>query len=710
MTNTLTRLLLTAALCGLFLLSEAQERNAVSAPDPAAPRMPADSISRDYRLDGVVIGTQRPPSPLGSIAEGRFRLLMRNSSALPRFAGSIDPMRILQLMPGVQTAAEGNSGLYVRGNDAGQNLILLNQAPLYAHAHLLGFFSVFNPGQVASFELSKTGGGRIETAMQPATVVVQSREETGVRWGVEGDLGIIASQATVTAPLTDRAALFLSGRRSYTGWLIGALSPKGEDDLNYRLQDYDATLAWQIDDHNKLIVNSHYGDDRTHITYNEGLLGGRLQWYASVSSATLRSELSPTTHMENALYYSRLDTRLTASTTGISAQAPSSIGDLGYKHSTRWHIGRLQLAAGLQYAYRRIRPQHIASDYGGIADAGRGPRYDTHELAPFLAATIPLTHSLTCDAALRYGFYLLQGDGRIASYRHASPQPSLSLDWQVARGSRLRASYNYITQYIHKVPSSNISFSTDFWMAPTRRTPPQHTHHAALGYFAEAAGGRLNFSAEAYYQRMYRVLEYNAPLTGMVNNRYELEQYLHSGDGEAYGMEFMVSYAGRKFNGWISYTLGEIGASIRRPQRRTALPRFARPAARPLACGELHAGRTLGVVDGLRLRFGRRLYPDARPLHRRRFVRPRTRLLQRRPPAGLPPARPVGHLLAAVETVAQRHQSLPLQPLRPPQPALHLVAGARRRREARIPDPSAPALPLHRHPLRKLDFQILNAP
>lgn len=94
-------------------------------------------------------------------------------------------------------------------------------------------------------------------------------------------------------------------------------------------------------------------------------------------------------------------------------------------------------------------------------------------------------------------------------------------------------------------------------MAPTRRTPPQHTHHAALGYFAEAAGGRLNFSAEAYYQRMYRVLEYNAPLTGMVNNRYELEQYLHSGDGEAYGMEFMVSYAGRKFNGWISYTLGK---------------------------------------------------------------------------------------------------------------------------------------------------------
>lgn len=83
MTNTLTRLLLTAALCGLFLLSEAQERNAVSAPDPAAPRMPADSISRDYRLDGVVIGTQRPPSPLGSIAEGRFRLLMRNSYGSP---------------------------------------------------------------------------------------------------------------------------------------------------------------------------------------------------------------------------------------------------------------------------------------------------------------------------------------------------------------------------------------------------------------------------------------------------------------------------------------------------------------------------------------------------------------------------------------------------------------------------------------------------
>ncbi len=559
MTNTLTRLLLTAAFCGLFLSLEAQERGVASAFDSTrmTASVPTDSVSRDYRLDSVVIGTQRSPSPLGSIAEGRFRLLMRNSNALPRFAGSIDPMRILQLMPGVQTVSEGNSGLYVRGNDAGQNLILLNQAPLYAHAHLLGFFSIFNPGQVASFELSKTGGGRIETAMQPATVIVQSREETGVRWGVEGDLGIIASQATVTAPLGRRAALFLSGRRSYTGWLIGALSPKGDDDLHYRLQDYDATLAWQLDGRNKLTINSHYGDDHTRIAYNAGLLGGRLRWYAGVWSATLHSELSPTAHMENALYYSRLDTRLTASTTGIAAEAPSSIGDLGYKHSTRWRIGRLQLAAGLQYAYRRIHPQHIASDYGGVAAAERGPRYDTHELAPFVAATIPLAHNLTCDAALRYGFYFLQGDGSIASYRHGTPQPNLTFDWSVARGSRLRASYNYTTQYIHKVPSSNISFATDFWMAPTRRTPPQRTHHAAVGYFAEAADGRLNFSAEAYYQRMYRVLEYNAPLTGLVNNRYDLEQYIHSGDGEAYGVEFMASYAGRKFNGWISYTLGK---------------------------------------------------------------------------------------------------------------------------------------------------------
>ena len=322
MTNTLTRLLLTAAFCGLFLSLEAQERGVASAFDSTrmTASVPTDSVSRDYRFDSIVIGTQRSPSPLGSIAEGRFRLLMHNSNALPRFAGSIDPMRILQLMPGVQTVSEGNSGLYVRGNDAGQNLILLNQAPLYAHAHLLGFFSIFNPGQVASFELSKTGGGRIETAMQPATVIVQSREETGVRWGVEGDLGIIASQATVTAPLGRRAALFLSGRRSYTGWLIGALSPKGDDDLHYRLQDYDATLAWQLDGRNKLTINSHYGDDHTRIAYNDGLLGGRLRWYAGVWSATLRSELSTTTHMENALYYSRLDTRLTASTTGIAAE------------------------------------------------------------------------------------------------------------------------------------------------------------------------------------------------------------------------------------------------------------------------------------------------------------------------------------------------------------------------------------------------------
>ncbi len=558
--NLFRRLLLTASLCGLFPPLGAQEQRSPSAADMAAStdaHLPADTISHDYRIDRVVVGSQRAPSPLGSIADGRFRLLMRNSGSLPRFAGSIDPMRMLQLMPGVQTAAEGNSGLYVRGNDAGQNIVLLNQAPLYAHSHLLGFFSIFNPGQISSFELCKTGGGRIETAMQPATVIVQSREETDVAWGAEGDIGIIAAQATVTAPLGRRAALFLSGRRSYTGWLIGALSSKSEDDLRYRLQDYDATLAWQLNDRNKLIVNGHYGDDHTRIAYNDGLLGGRLRWYTCVASAVLRSELSPAVRMENTLYYSHLDTRLIASTTGIDAEAPSGIGDLGYKHSTRWRVGGIQLAAGLQYAYRRIRPQHIASDYGGFSAAEPGPRYVTHEWAPFVGATLPLARNLSCDIALRYGFYLLQGADRITSYRDHAPQPSVVLDWQVARNGRLRGSYNFTTQYIHKVPSSNVSFATDFWMAPTRNTPPQHTHHAALGYFAEAADGRINFSVEAYYQRMYRVLEYNAPLTGMVNNRYELERYIHSGDGEAYGAELMLSYAGRRCNGWISYTLGK---------------------------------------------------------------------------------------------------------------------------------------------------------
>ena len=264
--------------------------------------------------------------------------------------------------------------------------------------------------------------------------------------------------------------------------------------------------------------------------------------------------------MENALYYSRLDTRLTASTTGISAQAPSSIGDLGSNHSTRWHIGRLQLAAGPRCAYRRIRPQHIASDCGGIADAGRGPRYDTHELAPFLAATIPLTHSLTCDAALRYGFYLLQGDGRIASYRHASPQPSLSLDWQVARGSRLRASYR-LHHAVHPqspLVEHQLLHQTSGWRRPDARRRERARVMRRSATSPKRPAGGLNFSAEAYYQRMYRVMEYNAPLTGMVNDRYELEQYPSiRATAKPTAWSFIVSYAGRKFNGWISYTLGK---------------------------------------------------------------------------------------------------------------------------------------------------------
>lgn len=525
---------------------------------------PADSVvARRYDIEQVTVSGQQRRLAVSGIADGTLRINMAQSDALPRFGGTIDPMRILQLLPGVQTSGDGDSGFFVRGGDAGQSTILLNGAPLYSYAHLLGFFSAFNPNHVTAFELDKSGLGAATGHAPGPMLRARTVESIPSKWGLKGDAGIIAAQATLAIPLGRKTALHLSGRRSYAEWLIALISFSGDDELRYALQDYDATLVWELSPRHRLILNGHYGDDRVRTRFEQYLIGGRIGWHTLASSARLESRLSEEISMEHTLHFSHYANRLDLATTGTSIRTPSSIADGGYSGVVRRRRERLDLQVGIAYACRDTRPQHIIADYN-LATTDRTvpkPRYRSHEIAPYISAKIRLGDNARIGAALRYSIYTVQKTGEKKRYTVSLPEPAVDAEYRLSDAHRIRAAYAYGAQYTHLVPVSNVSFSTDFHMPATDRNGPMRSHNVTIGYHASLFDGRLRLSTEAYYRRMHGAVEYDLPLMSMLHAQADIEKYIRSGEGEAYGIEWMAAYSTPRFNGWVSYA---IGRSVRR--------------------------------------------------------------------------------------------------------------------------------------------------
>lgn len=535
----------------------------LTAAQSARGEAPCDSVARQYAIERVTVSGQRFLSPVEGIADGTLRFDMRRSEALPRFAGVTDPMRIVQLLPGVQTAADGDSGFYVRGGDAGESAVTLNGAPLYSYNHLFGFFSAFNPRHIRSFELDKGGAGAAEGHSPGAMLRARTVDEVPDRAGVEGDAGIISAQATVALPLgrSRRAALYVSGRRSYAEWLVALIG--ASDDMKYALQDYDATLVWDLSPKHKLLVNGHFGDDRLRAEIEQYLIGGKIRWHSSASSIRLESHFSERLAAEQTLYVSDFASRLDLRTTGTAIVTPSSLLEAGYKGAVVRHWKSLALRAGIHYALRTIRPQYLVTDYNSVTTDTRTdkPRYRTHEAAPYLALHLAPAPGLEADLSLRYALYAARRSGTGGRYTAGSPEPGISVAYRLPSGHLLKASYGYGARFTGLVPVSNVSLATDFWMPATEAVPPMRSHNATAGYHASLPQLGLRLSAEVYYRRMYRALEYDMPLMHMLHQQVDIERHIHTGDGEAYGVELMAAYSSQRLNGWVSYTLGR---SVRR--------------------------------------------------------------------------------------------------------------------------------------------------
>lgn len=533
-------------------------------------------------LDESVVTHSENRQKISGLSGGRIDLNMEELKSLPKFMGTNDPLKILQLTPGIQTAGDGNSGIFIRGGEPGHNLILWNEAPIYNAAHLLGLFSIFNTGHIGTFKLHKSNmqadrGGRLSSLLE-----IRSPEKIPDKTTVSGDIGLISSQVTLALPLSRKTALYLSGRKTYVGLtlkpIIRSLASNKEDEMpfDYEFQDYNLTLINKPSDNDQIVFNAYWGKDHLNIKDPDYMLDGKMDWWNLATSLSWQHRWQKGLTMKNTFFMSQYDNSLRIRQNSLSARLPSYIRDWGFRNRFTFNKGNIFFTTGAEYIYHTVFPQSPAIEAKNDTWGDTGVQtYHTHETAVFLSARFHIAARLTAELGLRYAFNFQTGPyddlnydergevidsihfgrGKAFGLRHA-PEPRFSLRYTPGDNNSLQFSYNRQRQFISLVSISGVGLPTDFWVPASKNIPVQTGDHFSLGYFQSLLGNAYEFSTEVYYRRMDNQMEFKSTLFDLFNQQYILEKSINYGKGKAYGAEFMLKKNSGKFNGWISYTLG----------------------------------------------------------------------------------------------------------------------------------------------------------
>ncbi len=505
-----------------------------------------DSVAMSVDVEQITVtGDKRIVSAADRY--GNITINTKQLFSMPRIAGSVDIVRALQFSPGVITSNDGDTSIYVRGSDAGQNLTLLNNAPVYSPAHLFGFFSVFNSAHLSGATFLKSSIPAQHGSALSSILDIRTNSYIPEKFGAEGNIGLIEADLALQIPLTKKGAIYLSARHSYISWLVKAIS-KIDMSIMYEFGDFGATYVQDLGKVGKLVVNSHFNNDTADADLSLYDSVAKLNWWDSTSSAVLSTSLGKNVTMENTIYATIFRNRFGANLIGNDFLAPAGVTDIGAKHITKWSREKFELLGGLDYAYRRVRPQNMMSTLS-TQNAPKEILQISHESALFASALYKPWRHLEIDAGIRLSMYSIEN----REFYNYEPRVMVAVPF--GNDARIWAAYNKTVQYLQLIPQSNASFATDFYMGSTSAHPPQVSHCTSLGYSQSALSGALRWSTELFYRQMYNVLEFDARLNTMLSTNYDIDDYIYSGIGEAYGAEFMLSYSHPKFDIQAHYTI-----------------------------------------------------------------------------------------------------------------------------------------------------------
>lgn len=484
-----------------------------------------------------------------TLSGGKLLFNTKALSSMPTLLGNTDILKLLQLTPGVQNSGDANGYIYVRGSDPGHNSILYGgEVPIYGMSHLLGFFPFYNSDHIPDVEFDKSStnakyGGRLSSTLSLIT-----NNKVPKQFSIQGNLGLLASQATFSVPITQKTGFYFSTRRTYIDEVVTPFLNSGSDnndvnDMKYGFSDSNLTFITNISKNHQFKFDTFISNDKFNINDSNLALTTTLKWGNFSVSPILISKLSAKATMSNSFYYTKYTNFLNLRQSNLEAEVSSFVRDFGFKNSINFIVNGIPIELGLQYANHRLKPQNIQikdiSSVNGFMQNGVGK---TNEYTFFGSIKPKLFENVIAELGLRL-------DGYNSSFYF---QPRVLINYYLDAKSSFYVSFAKQNQFLHLITTSSVGIPTDFWIASFDKIRPQKSVEFSIGSNHKILKNSV-FSLGGFYRSMKNLLEYPYGVT-QFNEMSTINNDLIIGKGKAYGLEMMLNKTKGKFKGWLSYT------------------------------------------------------------------------------------------------------------------------------------------------------------
>lgn len=528
-----------------------------------------------YTGNNVTVTAKRRDENIKSAQMGRVDLSIEKVKQLPAFMGEVDILKALQFLPGVRNAGEGNTGLYVRGGGADQNLIMLDDAVVYNSGHLFGFFSVFNSDAIKGISLIKGGmpaqyGGRLSSVVD-----VTMKDGDNQKYQVEGGIGAIASRLAIQGPLKkDRSSFIVAARRTYIDALITPFTKNTNlAGSGYYFYDVNMKMNFRISKKDRLFLSGYFGRDVFTFKNKERAFNTNIPWGNTTATLRWNHIFSRKLFTNTTLVYNDYNFKFDAGQNDFRFVLSSGIKDLNAKMDADFFPApEHKVKFGAQYTYHTFLPNQLSGSQGStdFTPNTTGKKF-AGEAAFYIQDDWEISEKLKINAGLRWGSFTQLGKytaytkdqfgNRLDSIRFGKGEkvknynglePRLTVRYALNDESSVKAAVTKNFQYIHLATNSGTTLPTDLWVPSTYLVRPEIGWQYAAGYFKNFAANKYEASVEVYYKTMQNQVEYREGYTPSLNDP---EEDFTFGKGWSYGAEFFVNKARGKLTGWVGYTL-----------------------------------------------------------------------------------------------------------------------------------------------------------
>ena len=514
-------------------------------------------------LDEVIINTSNETDESEVTQMGTATINPAEINDIPVILGEKDAIKTFQLLPGIASGNEGGAGFYVRGGTPDQNLILLDEAPVYNANHLFGIFSLFNGDAIQSAEVFKGGfpakyGGRLSSVLR-----LDTKNGNKERFGGQYNIGLVSSSFLLEGPLQkNKTSFVLSGRRTYLDALIRPFLNKEDGTGAYLFSDLIFKIHHVIDEKNKLFWSNYFGEDKFFIRVkgSDADDSGKIRWGNITSTLRWNHEFNNTLFSNTSLIFSNYKFLAAYEDENNDINTNSGINDYGIKTDLNYYPNfNHDIRIGMATTYHDFIPNKSRFIQNNQTILNSAQRIRSLESAFYVEDDWSINTKFNVTAGLRLSHFLQ------SEKQYFRPEPRLSFSWKPGNNLAIKGAYAQMNQYVHLLSFAGVGLPIDLWVTSTSRIKPQYSEQVSVGLVKDLLNKNYTLSVEGYYKKMRDIISYRegANFVQLESNQdaftsfseFGWEQSITTGQGWAYGAEFLARKKTGKLRGWLGYTL-----------------------------------------------------------------------------------------------------------------------------------------------------------